>query len=103
MNMINTKIYLNIIVCMLALFAAACAPTPRVDAAFGDAVTSTIEAQLYDPAAAANPSPDVVEGTDGQRMEAVMEAHRSQSGSDGQAGSGSQTGSGGMPLSISVN
>jgi hypothetical protein len=81
MNMINTKIYLNIVVCTLALFAAACAPAPRVDAAFGDAVHSTVEAQFYDPAAAANPSPDVVEGTDGQRMEAVVEAHRNQAGS----------------------
>lgn len=81
MDMINTKIYLNIVVCTLALFAAACTPNPLVDATFGDAVHSTVEAQLYDPAAAANPSPDVVEGTDGQRMEAVVEAHRSQMGS----------------------
>jgi hypothetical protein len=82
MNMINTKIYLNIVVCTLALFAAACSsPTPLVDATFGDAVHSTVEAQLYDPAAAANPSPDVVDGTDGQRMEAVVEAHRNQAGS----------------------
>lgn len=79
--MINTKIHLSIVVCTLVLFAAACSPTPRVDATFGDAVPAMVEAQLYDPAAAANPSPDVVEGTDGQRMEAVVEAHRKQAAS----------------------
>ena len=89
MNMINTKIHLNIVVCTLALFAAACStPTPLVDATFGDAVHSTVEAQLYDPAAAANPSPDVVEGTDGQRMEEVIQWHRRQSGNGNQAESG---------------
>ena len=62
---------------MLALFTAACSTgTPRVDATYGDAVQSMVEAQLYDPAAASNPSTDAIEGTDGQRMEAVMEAHR---------------------------
>ena len=67
---------------MLALFTAACGtPTPLVDATFGDAVQSVVDAQLYDPAAAANPSTDAIEGTDGQRMEAVMEAHRGQTGS----------------------
>lgn len=78
--MINKKIHLSIIACTFALFAAACSPTPRVDATFGDAVPAMVEAQLYDPAAAANPSPDVVQGTDGQRMETVIEAHRGRAG-----------------------
>jgi hypothetical protein len=79
--MINVKIQLNIAVCMLALFTAACGtPTPRVDATYGDAVQSIVEGQFYDPAAASNPSTDAVEGTDGQRREAVMEAHRGQAG-----------------------
>ena len=63
------------------VLAAGCASDSRVDAGFGDAVRSTVEAQLYDPATASNPSPDVVEGTDGQRMQTVMEAHRGQAGS----------------------
>lgn len=66
--------------------AAACTTTPmggsRVDAGFGDAVRSNVEAQIHDPLAAANPSTDAVEGTDGQRMEAVMENHRGQVGSN---------------------
>ena len=80
--MINVKIQKTIAVCMLALFTAACgSPTARVDASYGDAVQSIVEGQFYDPAAASNPSRDAVEGTDGQRMEAVMEAHRGQTGS----------------------
>ena len=62
--MINVKILKNIAVCMLALFTAACgSPTARVDASYGDAVESIVEAQFYDPAAASNPSTDAVEGT----------------------------------------
>jgi len=80
--MTNEKIRLNIVACALGLFAAGCSTaTPNVDAAFGEAVHSIVDAQLYDPAAAANPSADAIEGTDGQRMETVMEAHRGQTGS----------------------
>lgn len=67
----------------VVLLTSACT-TPmggsRVDASFGDAVQSNLEGQLYDPAAAANPSTDAVEGTDGQRMEAVMESQRGEVG-----------------------
>jgi hypothetical protein len=79
--MTNEKIRLNIVACALGLFAAGCSTgTPNVDASYGEAVQSVVDAQLYDPAAAANPSTDAIEGTDGQRMEAVMKAHRGQMG-----------------------
>lgn len=66
-----------------ALLASACSWTEanRVEASYGDAVNSIKAAQVYDPEAAANPSADPVEGADGQRMEAVMEAHRGETGS----------------------
>ena len=78
-----------------ALFATACTSTTpdRVEASYGDAVRSITASQVYDPEAAANPSADPVEGTDGQRMEAVMQEHR---GNIGSADSASQ------PLVISV-
>ena len=80
--MINVNIQKTIAACMLALFTAACgSPTARVDANYGAAVESIVEGQFYDPVAASNPSTDAVEGTDGQRMEAVMEAHRGETGS----------------------
>jgi len=53
----------------------------RVKATFGDSVRSDVQAQIYDHEAASNPPRDPVDGTDGQRMEAVMEEHRGQTGS----------------------
>lgn len=78
--MMNNRIYANLAACLIATLVAACGHS-RVEENYGDAVRSMIEGQYYDPAAAANPSRDAVEGTDGQRMEAVMEAHRAPSGS----------------------
>lgn len=65
---------------LLSLALASCASS-RLDATFGDAVRANMEAQIYDPVAATSPSAEPVMGTDGQRMEAVMEAHRGQAGS----------------------
>jgi type IV pilus biogenesis protein CpaD/CtpE len=64
----------------IAVSTVACT-TSAVEESYGDAVRSNIHAQVYDPATITNPSSDPVEGTDGQRMEAVMESHRSQQGS----------------------
>lgn len=64
---------------IVALSVASCAAS-RVDANFGDSVQSNLEAQVYDPATLDNPPLDAVEGTDGQRMETVMEEHRGQAG-----------------------
>lgn len=75
------KISMTLVACMALSSVAACSWGSRVEATYGDSVRSTVRAQLYDPATAANPSADPVEGTDGQRMEAVMEAHRGQAGS----------------------
>ena len=66
-----------------ALLASACMSTDpvRVEAYYGDAVNTVKAGQVYDAEAAANPSADPVEGTDGQRMEAAMEALRGETGS----------------------
>jgi hypothetical protein len=77
----NLNLALKTAVCLSALLVSACAGPSRVADNYGDAVNSTIRGQIYDREAAENPSLDAVEGTDGQRMEAVMEAHRSQAGS----------------------
>ena len=75
-------ISMTLIACVALSSMTACTTGgSRVEATYGDSVRSTVRAQLYDPATAANPSTDAVEGTDGQRMEAVMEAHRGQAGS----------------------
>lgn len=75
-------ISLTLIACAALSSVTACSwGGSRVDATYGDSVRSTVRAQLYDPATATNPSTEAVEGTDGQRMETVMEAHRGQAGS----------------------
>ena len=71
-----------IVIGAAALSVAACTSVPNsVELSHGDAVRSNMQAQVYDPATIASPSSDAVEGTDGQRMEAVMETHRGQQGS----------------------
>lgn len=75
----NTKLITIASAGIVALSVASCAAS-RVDANFGDAVQSNVEAQVYDPATLTNPSLEAVEGTDGQRMETVMEEHRGQAG-----------------------
>jgi len=78
--MINKVIQTTILVGATALLTGACT-TSAVDESFGDATRSNVRAQVYDPETLTNPSSDPVEGTDGQRMEAVMESFRSQQGS----------------------
>ena len=84
---------LQVATIVLALAASGCS-TSRVEMTYGDAVRANRDAQIYDTSAAENPSRDPVDGTDGQRMEAVMEAHRTNVGSapSGSYSMGSQTG-----------
>jgi hypothetical protein len=83
MKTMNVKTMSAAALCILAVSAAGCSSWDAygVKSTHGDAVRSNKEAQLYNPAAATYPSPDPVEGTDGQRMEAVLEAHRGRTGS----------------------
>jgi hypothetical protein len=84
--MSNKLTQITIVLGAIAVSTVACT-TSAVEESYGDAVRSNIHAQVYvhaqvyDPATITNPSSDPVEGTDGQRMEAVMESHRSQQGS----------------------
>lgn len=80
--MTNVQI-LRIATIVFALAASGCSSwnSSRVEMTYGDAVRANRNAQVYDASAAANPSRDPVDGTDGQRMEAVMEAHRANVGS----------------------
>jgi type IV pilus biogenesis protein CpaD/CtpE len=78
--MSNKLTQITILLGAIALSTVACTSS-AVEESYGDAVRSNVHAQVYDPATITNPSSDPVEGTDGQRMEAVMESHRSQQGS----------------------
>ena len=78
--MSNKLTQITILLGAIALSTVACTSS-AVEESYGDAVRSNVHAQVYDPATITNPSSDPVEGTDGQRMEAVIESHRSQQGS----------------------
>jgi hypothetical protein len=62
---------------LLAATLAACASDyPRVDAAFGKSQAQMIQAQTYDPQAAAHPPALAPALADGQRLENVLAEHR---------------------------
>jgi hypothetical protein len=52
------------------------ADTPRVDAQLGKSVAHMIEAQTYDPKAAASPAALAPETGDGQRLKNALDANR---------------------------
>lgn len=64
-----------ICVCLPALVSCAGAPT-KLDTTYGNSVRSMIYNQIADPAAAANPSPEAIQGLDGEKAEAVLSEHR---------------------------
>lgn len=69
----------NVTIILLAsLLLASCAtsPAPRVDADLGKSVSSMIQAQTYDPRAAAHPPTLGPAIGDGARLENVLQAHR---------------------------
>ena len=55
--------------------AAGCSSQPT-DAEFGDAVRNVMEYQIHDYEAALHPPPDAIEGSDPERLNAVIDAHR---------------------------
>ena len=57
--------------------ASGCSRQPTVPGAeFGDAVRKVMEYQIHDYAAALHPPPDAIEGSDPDRLNAVIEAYR---------------------------
>ena len=71
----------NLILTGLLLIATAiasgCSSQSTVpNAEFGDAVRNVTEYQIHDYEAALHPPPDAVEGSDPDRLNAVIEAHR---------------------------
>jgi hypothetical protein len=65
---------LLIIACTAAL--AGCADTPLADADYGKSVNQMVQAQTYDPAAAANPPELAPESGDGARLENALDGYR---------------------------
>ena len=65
---------------IVAALASGCSRQPTIpdapDAAFGDAVRSVTNSQIYDFEAAIHPDPDAIEGGDPYRLDAALDAHR---------------------------
>jgi len=88
----------NLILTGLLLIATAiasgCSGQSTVPAAeFGDAVRNVMEYQIHDYEAALHPPPDAIEGSDPDRLNTVIDAHRKGAG-EAQAGP--------PPISISI-
>jgi hypothetical protein len=61
-----------------ATLLSACSHEPTgVAATFGDSVRNMIEAQTNDPSTLATPSTETIDGSDPQRLEAVLGVYRS--------------------------
>ena len=68
---------LTAIVLAPAILVAGCASdTPRVDAALGKSVAKMIQAQTFDPQAAANPPALAPASGDGQRLKNAVDENR---------------------------
>lgn len=78
--MSNKITHVTIALGVVALSTVACTSPSAVEKSFGEAVRSNVQAQVYDPETVTAPSLEPVEGTDGQRMEVVMEGLRGQQG-----------------------
>ncbi len=64
--------------------ASGCSSQPT-DTEFGDAVRNVMDSQIHDYEAALHPPPDAVEGSDPDRLNAVIDAYRKGAG-EAQAG-----------------
>jgi len=61
----------------MAALVTACAHKPtETERNFGASVRNMIEAQTYDPSTLTAPSTDTIEDSDGRRLEAVLDAYR---------------------------
>ncbi len=74
--MIRKSVFLSTVICAVAI-AAGCSRQPTVPAAeFGESVRSVMNSQIYDFEAAIHPNPDAIEGSDPDRLDAALNAHR---------------------------
>ncbi len=78
------------VICLLpAVLLGGCASEPtRTEAAFGDSVRSMVRAQTLNQETLTNPSDEVIDSTDGQKLEVVLEAYRTVVADPAAAGDG---------------
>ena len=73
----NTKSLYSAVVVTSSLGLGACVAEPTLtETNFGDSVRQMIQVQTYDPSTLTTPSTETVDSSDGQRLENVLEAYR---------------------------
>ena len=66
---------------LLATFVGGCSQQPTVPPVpFGETVRSVLESQIHDHEAAIHPNPNATEGSDPDRLNAALEAYRTDVG-----------------------
>ncbi len=76
------KLFLTCPLLVAIAIASGCSRQPTIPAAeFGEAVRNVFEYQIHDYEAALHPLPDAVEGSDPDRLNAVLEAYRNDAAS----------------------
>jgi hypothetical protein len=70
-----SRVLIGTVTAVAALAAAGCADTPS-EADYGNSVKQMVEAQTYDPAAAANPPEQAPATTDGARLQNALDNYR---------------------------
>ncbi len=77
LNRGNIMKLIKITLSAFALLAlSGCATTSAVESDFGNSVRNMVQAQQAHPDVSANPSPDAVDGTDGERAKNVLRTYR---------------------------
>ena len=79
----------QVIYLLPAVLLAGCATEPTMtEATFGDSVRSMVRAQTLNQETLTNPSDEVIDSTDGQKLEVVLEAYRTTAADPGAVGNG---------------
>ena len=74
--MIRNLILAGLFLVAIAIASGCSGQSTVPDAEFGDAVRNVMEYQIHDYEAALHPPPDAVEGSDPDRLNAVIDAYR---------------------------
>ena len=85
----NTNWKKQLIYLLPAVLLGGCATEPTMtEEAFGDSVRHMVRAQTLNQSTLTNPSDEVIDSTDGQKLEVVLEAYRTVAADPASVGDG---------------
>lgn len=85
METINRKILKAVPLLAILLLGGCANQETLTERNFGDSVRNMVRAQVYDPSTLSDPSDEIVDGTDGQKLETVVDTYRGANTGDTQA------------------